>query len=342
MDTATDMALEVPIISARYARRFIRFMETRGIRPQAILTDTGITADQLDSSEASLSMNQVTTLLGKADWLMPDERAPFQFGQQLDLPSHGLLGYALLGQENPRRLIGMIVQYLRVGLPLMDMELSSTGTTFRIRLIDTWGLGSLRPCMSKIYMGSIHRIASQVCSDFEFRFDFPSELAPETWQSLADNCHFHFGSDHNEVTMPLKGQPLRPDDSSLKFLLARKRHNDPVPGEQAHETVMQVRELMMSQPGRPCTAENIARRLDISARTLRQHLASAGTSFRALRNEIRESFATLYLRETNVPLESIAEKLGFSDQASFTKAYRSWTGHTPGEARRKNRPEKPA
>lgn len=33
----------------------------------------------------------------------------------------------------------MIVQYIRVGLPLMDMELSSTGSTFHIRLLDTWG-----------------------------------------------------------------------------------------------------------------------------------------------------------------------------------------------------------
>src|SRR5690606_42118930 len=68
--------------------------------------------------------------------------------------------------------------------------------------------------------------------------------------------------------------------------------------------------------------------------------ASAGTSFRELRNEIRESFATLYLKDTNVPLESISEKLGFSDQAGFTKAYRSWTGKTPGDVRRQARSKK--
>ena len=56
-----------------------------------------------------------------------------------------------------------------------------------------------------------------------------------------------------------------------------------------------------------------------------------------LRNEIRQNFATLYLTDTVIPLDSIAEKLGFSDQAGFTKAYRSWTGQTPGDVRRQAR-----
>src|SRR5690554_6251241 len=168
MEPPNSLALDVPIISVRYARRFIRFMEHRGIRPQAILSETGITPELLNNPDASVTMNQAMLLLRQADWLLTDERAAFEFGQQLDLPSHGLLGFAVLGQDNPRRLISMIVQYLRVGLPLMDMELASTGSTFRIRLIDTWGLGNLRPCLTKIYMGSIYRLSCHVCSNFTF------------------------------------------------------------------------------------------------------------------------------------------------------------------------------
>lgn len=337
METSSPIALEVPIMSARYARRFVRFMEAKGVKRQAILQDTDISEEQLGHPDTSLSMKQVMDLLGKAEWLMGDERAAFQFGQQLDLPAHGLLGFAVLGQENPRRLIGMIVQYLRVGLPLMDMELSSTGSTFRIRLIDTWGLGQLRPCLTKIYMGSIQRISAQVCSHFSIHFDFPSRLGAEQWDLLAENCDFQFDTPCSEVIMPLSGSPVRNDDAGLEFLLARSRIQHKPDREQQDETVMQVREMIMSQPGRPCTTENIARRLDISPRSLRQHLSSAGTSFRQLRNSIREHFATLYLTDTSVPLESIAEKLGFSDQAAFTRAYRAWTGQTPGDVRRQSR-----
>lgn len=340
VETSSRMALEVPIISARYARQFIRFMERKGVRQHAILGDTDISGDMLDDPDACLSMGQVRQLLGKAEWLMGDDRAAFQFGQQLDLPAHGLLGFAVLGQENPRRLISMIVQYLRVGLPLMDMDLSSTGSTFRIRLIDTWGLGHLLPCLTKIYMGSIHRISSQVCNHFCFEFDFDSSVPPEQWSAIAPDCEFRFNAPASQVTMPLSGRPIRKDETGLEFILANARSREREPSEQADETVMQVREMIMSQPGRPCTMDNLARRLDMSPRTLRQHLSTAGTSFRELRNEIRQNFATLYLTDTAIPLESIAEKLGFSDQAGFTKAYRSWTGHTPGDVRRQARDRK--
>jgi hypothetical protein len=148
METTDRMAYQVPLISARYARRFVRFMESKGVGKQAILKDTGIGEELLQSPDANLSMAQVMDLLGKAEWLMQDDWAPFQFGQQLDLPAHGLLGFAVLSRDNTRRLVSMIVQYLRVGLPLMDMELSSTGSTFRIQLVDTWRLGDLRPCMT--------------------------------------------------------------------------------------------------------------------------------------------------------------------------------------------------
>ncbi|MGO1749496.1 MAG: AraC family transcriptional regulator ligand-binding domain-containing protein [Marinobacter sp.] len=337
MDISNRMALEVPLISARYARRFIEFMERRGVKRAALLNDTDITEDVLNDPDASICMQQITSVLQKADWLMNDERAAFQFGQQLDLPSHGLLGFAVLGQDNPRQLISMIVQYLRVGLPLMDMELNSTGSTFHIRLLDTWGLGELSPCVTKMYMGSIHRISAEVCGHFDIQFAFPARRDASSWQSLASDCEFRFDAPCNQITMALKGQPTQKNNTSLKFLLARNRKNSGETVGLADETLMQVREMIMSQPGRPCTTSNIARRLDISTRTLRQHLASAGTSFREVRSDIRENFASLYLNDTNVPLDSIAEKLGFSDQASFTKAYRAWTGQTPGDVRRQSR-----
>src|SRR5690554_839344 len=201
MDSLNSLALEVPIISARYARRFIRFMENRGVKRHAILAKTGITDSLLNNPDASISMKQALLILNQADWLMTDERAAFEFGQQLDLPTHGLLGFAVLGQENPRRLVSMIVQYLRVGLPLMDMELESTGSTFRLRLVDTWGLGELRPCLTKIYMGSIYRLSCHVCSNFTFQFDCPTSVSKEDWQRLAPGSEFEFDADRKSARL---------------------------------------------------------------------------------------------------------------------------------------------
>lgn len=334
MHPSSRMAYNVPIVSVRYGRRFLRFMEARGIGRHALVEGSDVDEATLNNPEAFLSMNQVMQILRQADSLLRDETAPFEFGQQLDFPAHGLLGFALLGQEDQRKLVSMIVQYLRVCLPIMDMELSSTGEDVRIRLRDSWELGEIRPFMAKIYMGSIHALASQACRQFRFEFDFGSTVDHERWRRMARGADVVFNAPATQVIMPLSGRPVRDKKLGLAYFLAKARSREEMQPESASEIVTKVQEIVMHHPGQGSSLEHAARRLEMSARSLRHHLASAGTSFREIRNEVRRTYATRYLTETTVPLEVIAEKMGFSDQASFTRAYRSWTGHTPGEVRR--------
>lgn len=90
-------------------------------------------------------------------------------------------------------------------------------------------------------------------------------------------------------------------------------------------------------PGRDGNLEQVAAEPKLSARSLRRRLRNAGFSFTNLRNEVREEFASRYLRGTRMPVDKVATRLGYSDQASFTRACRSWTGRSPGRVRREAR-----
>lgn len=331
--TSRHTPYKVPILAVRYARRFARFMESRGIGRRALLSGSGLEPSQLDNPDAFLTMEEVMAVVQQAQQLLGDELAPFQFGQQLDFPAHGLLGFALMSQQSQSKLTHMIVQYLRVGLPVMDMEVSSTSRNIHLHLRDTWDLGPVRPFVAKIYMGSIHSLASQVCRSMRFECDFSSGLAPTQWQAQARCAEFHFDSGSCQVIMPLT-ERLPVDSVDTSYVLARERSRQSEQPERVTEVVAQVREFVSRDPGRGTSLDAVARKLDISARSLRSRLAEAGESFRDIRNDIREAYATRYLRDTSMALDIIAEKVGFSDQAAFTRAYRSWTGHTPGEVRR--------
>ncbi|GGY49853.1 hypothetical protein GCM10007148_18160 [Parvularcula lutaonensis] len=77
----------------------------------------------------------------------------------------------------------------------------------------------------------------------------------------------------------------------------------------------------------------VARALGMSVATLRRRLAEEGQSFRALRTETLEKQADQLLR-TDLPLVQVAERLGFSDVRSFSRAFKAWTGETPNTRRR--------
>ena len=104
------MALDVPLISGRYARRFLRFVQKHGITGTIVLDGSGIDSDMLDNPDAYLSMRQIQHLLHNGNRLLNDPTAPFRFGQELDLHGHGLFGFALLRQRDYRKLVTMVVQ----------------------------------------------------------------------------------------------------------------------------------------------------------------------------------------------------------------------------------------
>lgn len=325
---------DVPLVSTRYARRFMRFIESRGISMEAMLNGSNIEPGLVTNPDAFLSVGQIVNLLEQADWLLKDERAGFQFGQQLDLIAHGLFGYVLLSRDDLGKLIETVVQHLRICLPLIDMEFSLVGGDAHIKLIDTWHTGKARNFLCKVYMGSIYTIASQICKNIQFEFDFPSDLQEANWNTLVSDAHWRFDGNACEVILPLVSRQMRDTKKTVAYSLARERCKESeMPQKDSGEIAVQVREKVLKHPGK-ATQERVAQQMDMSARYLRHHLAMAGTSFREVRSEVRRSYADLYLAETPLSLEDIARKLGFSDQASFTRAYRSWTGKTPGDVRR--------
>lgn len=79
--------------------------------------------------------------------------------------------------------------------------------------------------------------------------------------------------------------------------------------------------------------DDAARGLGVSTRTLQRRLTDEGTSFQILLAETRLKLSHHYLTQTRLSTPEIAFLLGYSEQNSFYRSFRDWTGLTPEEAR---------
>lgn len=77
----------------------------------------------------------------------------------------------------------------------------------------------------------------------------------------------------------------------------------------------------------------IANRMRMRPRTLQHKLKEEGTSFNAVRDAFRRDVALRELASPRVTLDALAHKLDFSDTTAFVRAFRRWTGATPGQWR---------
>ena len=102
-------------------------------------------------------------------------------------------------------------------------------------------------------------------------------------------------------------------------------------------TAARVRQALVDGlPGGQATADQIARTLALSKRSLQRKLQDEGLSFKDVLEETRRAMAMNYLHNTEMNVQEIAYLLGFKDPSSFFRAFRGWTGQTP-QAMRKAR-----
>jgi AraC-like DNA-binding protein len=73
----------------------------------------------------------------------------------------------------------------------------------------------------------------------------------------------------------------------------------------------------------------------MSDRTLQRRLAAEHTTFDALLDEIRHQLALRYLADPKIAVSEVAYLLGYSEPSPFHRAFRRWTGATPGEIRQR-------
>ncbi|PVX30847.1 AraC family transcriptional regulator [Sphingomonas pokkalii] len=104
---------------------------------------------------------------------------------------------------------------------------------------------------------------------------------------------------------------------------------DPAPST---SLVAQAVELIERRLGRMhVDCASLAAEFGLSERSFRRRLMEEGTSFRALLQAARQARACAMLRASDMPIAEAAQQLGYSDTATFSRAFKDWTGMSPGQ-----------
>ncbi|MGI9291129.1 MAG: AraC family transcriptional regulator [Gammaproteobacteria bacterium] len=170
-----------------------------------------------------------------------------------------------------------------------------------------------------------HFRPAQVC----LRYRDPNLI--ETYVNAFD-CPVHFNADHPSITFN-KGDLERPlPGDNLELALTHDRIAEEYIAALNPETIStEVRKLLIELlPSGEASQQHVASEMNRSLSTLQRQLAAEGTSYKTIREQTRQELAEKYVREGRYSLSQIAYLLGFSDQSNFSRAFRRWTGHSPG------------
>ena len=86
-------------------------------------------------------------------------------------------------------------------------------------------------------------------------------------------------------------------------------------------------------PGGAAGIDAVARTMGVSRQTLYRRLKEEGFTFEHVLDDLRRRLATRYIGREGMSAKAAAYRLGFSDPAAFSRAFKRWTGRSPSDYR---------
>lgn len=316
----------------------VNFAAGLGVDRETCLLGTGITEAELQNGEALITRAQEMRLIENLMLALPDEPAPgFQLGLQYNLATFGPWGFALRTSRTLREAVDRAVRYLPLSTAYCHIFPFEEGRTFGIGMDAARIPQHLRQFLLERDMATaVHLLRELSLSRVDIVALTFRELPESHAQQIEQLCGVTPIGRHErnaiQIHVDVVDQPLATYDPHLVRMLddqCRQRLERLQTGTLAD----QVRQKLNGSPGLVASLDEVARALGLSPRSLRRKLDREGTSFRTLVEDERRQLALQFLTNSDMKLDELAIHLGYTDTASFTRAFRRWMGCSPGEYR---------
>lgn len=315
-------------------RALIEELEALGIGVERLRRSAG-----LRSLSGTLTRTQLLAVLRAARELGQDPLLAIRAGKRQRVHHFGVYGFALATSPTFGDAFAFGRKHVQLAGAVLRITFRQEGEQGLVQSWNPHSLGDLLPFVTEFWRASMVTLKGEILGDrfpsTLMRFPYPR---PAHWRAYAElfQCPLVFESETMEwhFDAAVFARPC-PNASSLtanicrdfcEGLIARQDGGNPL--------LREVRNYVLGNSSRRCTADEAAAALGLSRRTLFRRLAKEGITFQDLLDQTRASLACEYLENTRLSVSEIAERCGFGDEANFRKAFTSWRGATPSAWRK--------
>lgn len=330
-------------VSAGYAKSLLDFAVLRGAGERKLLMRAGIAAAALEDLDNRLPFARYVALMRAAKDETGNPALALEFGAESDLRKYSVVGLLSHASAN---MVEAFVQLNRYGRLVVEVEGIADGPRFALTGADGQRWMQDRRANPNDFI----ELTESTWSRFivTTRQDFPDHTyaleAHVTHAAPAYRAKYEelwrvpitFGSHWNAIRSDPSWErvQIQPDNRYV-FGVLTERGDALLKGLESAETVRgKVEALIMPilHTGE-VSVETIAAKLNTSRQTLYRQLKDENATFEQVLDELRHRMALDYIAAKKVSVNETAYLVGFSDPASFSRAFKRWTGKSPREWR---------
>lgn len=327
-------------VAAGLARGLIELAVAKGASPAALARRSGIDPNDLEDQDNRIAFAKYVALMRAGKELSGDPALALHYGETNDLSRISIVGLIAYASKTMLEGLAQLNRYGR-----LVVEFDGGADRFQVMrrdgglwVVDTRQDANEFPELTK------STFARMICAPRKFGLAQAAMAVCVTHPAPAYRDEYEriygvpvtFDSDWNAMRIDetLMAQPIQLEPRYVFGILSE--HADALLKRLANSksTTGRVESLLMPvlHTG-AASMDLVAGRMGLSRQTLFRQLKAEGVTFEKVLDDLRRRLALDYLSGNKVSVNETAYLVGFSDRATFSRAYKRWTGTGPGAAR---------
>lgn len=310
----------------------------QGVEADKLVVEVGLDLSVIDNPEARIR-TEILANFQKAIWNVTQDEGLNLCPYPLRYGTYYMMGKLTVHQPTLEKALQLGARFynLVVTDDFVTLRQESTNTVLSVNHITPQC--DPQHLLAELALLSWHRYASWLIADSlpltEIRFNYPAPNYANEYTYLFPGQHV-FDAKELALVFPTAylQRPTKQNEGSLKSFMSRcplelfRRY------KADYSLTTELKRLLNKQiSSNNASVDSIADQLHMTTRTFNRKLKEEGTTFLQIKNLVRRDRAIHLLTHYAIPINEVAELVGFSDSAVFTRAFRSWTGKTPKQYR---------
>ena len=331
--------MERGTIAICFVEEALQAVRARGLDAEALLLQVGISPSLLEAQQARVSTAQYGALWRSIAQALDDEFFGLD-SRRMKLGSFAMLCRAVVHCNTLEKALTRALRFYALLLDDFGAALSRRGDAATLALDDRSAHTSQRVFAHEALLIMLYGLACWLIGRripillTEFAYPEPPHSAE---YRIMYSSRLSFGRPNTSITFDAQylDQPVIQDEQSVKEFLRIIPENILVKYKNTNSLTAKIRRrLRQTLPHELPDFEVLARELHTASATLRRRLHEEGESYRSIKDQLRRDVAITYLSDSDRSVMDIALELGFAEPSAFHRAFKKWTGASPGEYRR--------
>lgn len=328
------MSLWPYLVRARSLTGFSELVRSHGGDPQVLLHAEGLSLGLLDTPDETFPLAALAQVMARAARTLEVPDFGVRMAAHQDVSVLGAIALVALNSDTVAQALDGIRRNMAYHSPGLLSDIRVEGSLARlhvwhdVRLPDDAKRHLAEHAMFNT-LGIVRALSQQAGGDWSVRFDHAPGF-PLARYGEAFACAVSFGQAQDEICMPASVLAIRIPSASPQLRQAAENYVRSVLNRHPLDIARQVEDLVSRQLGMGrISLPVIASQLAISGQTLQRRLAERNACFEDIVDAIRRRRAEELLPLANLPIQRIADSLGYTTHTSFTRSCRRWFGEAP-------------